>query len=134
MSKFQAFMKKDIDSLTKEVVISERFINEETGEFIPFKIKPIPTSLEKLIRKGCTNITQNGQDFDSVAYENQIAVNCIVEPDLHDKELQDFYGVLTPEDLLNEMLLVGENQQLQVELSKINGFKTPKGLADEAKN
>lgn len=135
MSKFKAFMKNDIENITKDVVISDRFVDEETGEVIPFKIKPIPSAFEKIIRKSCTTIVPGeGQDFDSTSYENQVAVACIVEPDLHDKELQDFYGVMSAEDLLNEMLLVGESQKLQMELSKINGFKTMKEKADEVKN
>ena len=56
--------------------------------------------------------------------------------DLYDKELQDSYGVMTPEDLVYAMVDdAGEYQRLSVWLQKFQGFdKSMDEKVDEAKN
>lgn len=60
----------------------------------------------------------------------------VVYPDLYDKELQDSYGVMTPEDLVYAMVdNAGEYQELSVWLQNFQGFtKTMDDKVDEAKN
>ena len=57
-------------------------------------------------------------------------------PDLYDEELQDSYGVKTPEDLLYAMVDgAGEFQLFEVGMQKFQGFdKSFNDLVDEAKN
>ena len=61
---------------------------------------------------------------------------CIVEPNLYDKELQDSYGVMTPEDLLKEMIDdPGEYQAFATFVQDFNGFNTNlEEKVEEAKN
>ncbi len=134
MSKFSAFMKKDLEKLEKEYVISDRFV-DEAGNPIKFKLKPMPAMLEKLLSKECRTIKNDGTvEFDSEKYENEITENCVVYPDLRDVELQDFYGVQSVADLLNEMLNIGENRRLQEAIQDINGIKSFGEKVKEAKN
>ena len=50
---------------------------------------------------------------------------CIVEPNLYDKELQDSYGVMTPEDLLQAMVDdPGEYSDFATFVQNFNGFTT----------
>ena len=59
-----------------------------------------------------------------------------VYPDLYDKELQDSYGVMTPEELLYAMVdNAGEYQDFTVWMQKFQGFtKSLDDKVDEAKN
>ena len=50
-------------------------------------------------------------------------VASIVEPNLNDKTLQDSYGVMTPEDLLTEMIdNPGEYNDFGKFINEYNGF------------
>ena len=95
----------------------------------------MPTVLEKQLSKECRKIEKNGTvTFNAEKYENEITVACVVYPDLKDIELQDYYGVNSEIDLLNEMLLLGENRKLQEAIQDINGIKTLDEKIEEAKN
>lgn len=134
MSKFAAFMKRDLENLEKEYVISDRFV-DENGNIIKFKLRPMPTALEKILNKECRKIKNDGTvEFDAERYENEITEACVVYPDLKDVELQDFYGVQSATDLLSEMLLLGEARKLQEAIQDINGIKTFDEKVKEAKN
>jgi hypothetical protein len=63
-------------------------------------------------------------------------VAATVYPDLYDAELQDSYGVKTPEDLIYAMVDdAGEYQDFCVWMQKFQGFnKTLDEKVDEAKN
>ena len=60
------------------------------------------------------------------AYLAKMVVAATVYPDLYDAELQDSYGVKTPEDLLYAMVDdAGEYQNLTVWMQKFQGFSQP---------
>ena len=63
-------------------------------------------------------------------------VTATVFPDLYDKELQDSYGVMTPEELLYAMVDdAGEYQEFTLWMQKYQGFtKSFEEKVDEAKN
>ena len=39
-------------------------------------------------------------------YLARLLAASVVEPNLHDKDLQDSYGVMTPEELVQEMVMM----------------------------
>lgn len=56
-------------------------------------------------------------------YLMAMIVKSTVFPDLYDKELQDSYGVMTPEDLVYAMVDdAGEMQDFQLWMQKFQGF------------
>jgi hypothetical protein len=69
-------------------------------------------------------------------YLMAMIVKSTVFPDLYDKELQDSYGVMTPEDLVYAMVDdAGEMQDFQLWMQKFQGFtKSLDEKVDEAKN
>ena len=60
----------------------------------------------------------------------------VVSPDLYDTELQDSYGVKTPEELLLAMVDdPGEYNELAMFVQRFNGFDNPfEEKVNEAKN
>lgn len=69
-------------------------------------------------------------------YLSKMIVASTVYPDLYDKELQDSYGVMTPEDLVFAMVdNPGEYNNFGEWIQKFQGFtKTFEEKVDEAKN
>ena len=74
--------------------------------------------------------------LDTSKYIAKMICACVVEPNLYDKELQDSYGVMTPEDLLKEMIDdPGEYQEFAAFIQEFNGFNTTlEDKVEEAKN
>ena len=72
----------------------------------------------------------------SSLYIQKMIVASVVMPDLYDAELQDSYGVKTPEDLLFAMVDdPGEYNELAAYVQKFQGFNVSfDEKVDEAKN
>ena len=116
---------------------------DENGEPIKFVIKPLTTKENEDIREACTvDIPVTGKPnmfrpkLNTSKYLAKMLCSCIIEPDLFDKELQDSYGVMTPEDLIREMIDdPGEYQDFVVFVQNFNGFNvTLEDKVSEAKN
>ena len=116
---------------------------DENGEPIKFIIKPLTTKENEDIREACTvDIPVTGKPnifrpkLNTSKYLAKMLCSCIIEPDLFDKELQDSYGVMTPEDLIKEMIDdPGEYQDFVVFVQNFNGFNVSlEDKVDNAKN
>ena len=72
----------------------------------------------------------------SSKYIRKMIVASVVMPDLYDKELQDSYGVMTPEDLVLAMVDdPGEYNDLAAFVQKFQGFDVDLGdKVKKAKN
>lgn len=136
MSKLRAFFKENIKAIGEvEFVVSERFIDEETGKPMPFKLVAISARRDGDLRSNCYKINAlNQPEFDAEKYMRNFTAASVVEPDLKNQELQDNYGVKSAEDLLSIMLTAGEFNKLTAKLQEISGFSTPQKKVEEAKN
>ena len=74
--------------------------------------------------------------LDTSKYIGKMICACVVEPNLYDKDLQDSYGVMSPDDLLKEMIDdPGEYQEFATFVQNFNGFNTTlEDKVEEAKN
>lgn len=106
-----------------------------------WELKAISGSEDEALRKACAkrvpvpgkkNQYQKETDYDM--YLGKLAVACTVYPNLHDKELQDDYGVMGAESLLKTMLLPGEYADYLNKVQEVCGFETLQEQVDEAKN
>lgn len=116
---------------------------DENGEPIKFIIKPLTTKENEDIREACTvDIPVTGKPnifrpkLNTSKYLAKMLCSCIIEPNLFDKELQDSYGVMTPEDLIKEMIDdPGEYQDFVTFIQNFNGFNVSlEDKVDNAKN
>ena len=83
--------------------------------------------------KGKPNQFRPKVDMDK--YQTKLLCAAIVSPDLNDKELQDSYGVMTPEDLIKEMIdNPGEYNDFANFIQNFNGFSSLEEKVEEAKN
>lgn len=136
MSKLSAFLHPVTTSEEKEVVISNRF-QDENGRPVPFKIRALTQEENDRITKQATRQTKvNGQTvekLDSVDFSRRMVVSATVEPDFQAKELCDAYGVLDPLLVPGKMLLSGEYAKLLNAITDLSGFGGAED-EDEVKN
>lgn len=143
MSKFARFMKQNKIKKENTTFAPTKSLLDENGEPIKFKIKPLTTKENDDIRDACTiDVPVIGKPnmfrpkLNTAKYLSKMLCSCIIEPDLFDKELQDSYGVMTPEDLIKEMIDdPGEYQDFVTFIQNFNGFNVSlEDKVDNAKN
>ena len=131
MSDVKAFLKpnKEVKENVK-VVVSDGF-KDEKGKPIPFEIKALTAMEDEAIRNACMKKVQvvgkknqYTSELDSNRYIRLLCTNSVVFPNLKDAELQDSYGVSTPDDLLFAMLTAGEFNILAEKVSELSMNKS----------
>ena len=143
MSKFAKFMKVNKTEKQNEQHPVTKSLCDENGNPLEWEFKHITSKENENIRESCTvEVPVTGkpnlyrQKMNSSKYIQKMIVASVVVPDLYDAELQDSYGVKTPEDLLMEMVDdPGEYNELAAYVQKFQGFNVSfEDKVDEAKN
>lgn len=135
MSKLTDFLLNNtVENLTEEVIVSDRF--KVDGEILKFKIKAVNPEEFSDLQKQCTKIGKKGKmNFDSKMFNEQLIINYTVDPNFKEAEVIKKAGCMTPEQLVNKVLLAGEVATLVEEISALSGFdKDLEELREEAKN
>mgnify|MGYP001088116728 FL=1 len=142
MSKsLSAFMRPNVAEIKNaSFAPSPRFVGED-GKPVEWEIRCISADEYARIRSSCIRqvpvIGKKGQytqQLDTYTFQAKVAAACTVFPDLTNAELQDSWGVATPEQLVGVMLIGGEFDDYITEVFEVNGFKDEPELVDEAKN
>ena len=116
---------------------------DEKGVPLDWEFRHITSKENENIREACTvDIPVTGKPnmyrpkLKSSLYIQKMIVASVVMPDLYDAELQDSYGVKTPEDLLMAMVDdPGEYNDLAAYVQKFQGFNVSfEDKVEEAKN
>lgn len=116
---------------------------DEKGKPVEWLIKPLSTKESEIIREDCTveiPITGKPNVFRQKVltgkYLSRLIVASVVEPNLNSAELQDSYGVKTPEALLMEMVDdPGEYNAFAMFIQNFNNMNnTLQDKVDEVKN
>lgn len=143
MSNFSRFMKKNKIVKENATFAATKSLVDEKGNPLLWTIRPLTTKENESIRDECMiEVAVKGKPnmfrpkLNTSKYIGKMLCACIVDPNLYDKELQDSYGVMTPEDLLQAMVDdPGEYQDLTTFIQNFNGFNTTfEDKVDEAKN
>ena len=142
MSNFSKFMKAN--KIQKQNVMHPvtKSLVDENGEPLLWELKPLTTKENEAIRESCTvEVPVKGKPnmfrpkVDMKKYQSKLICSAVVSPDLNNAELQNSYGVMTPEDLIVEMVDdPAEYTDLMVLIQQISGFKTLQEDIEEAKN
>ena len=143
MSNFSRFMKKNKIAKENTTFPATKSLVDENGEPLLWTISPLSTKKNDDIRDECMiEVPVVGKPnmyrpkLNTSKYIAKMICACVVEPNLYDKELQDSYGAMTPEELLKEMIDdPGEYQALVSFVQEFNGFNsTLDDKVEEAKN
>ena len=140
LSAFLAQNAKKVEN--KKFVLSDRFVDPETGEPMEWEICAISANAIKKLRQDCMrNYPMPGgkkgqfiQQLDSQLFQLRMSAKCTVFPDLNSPELQGSYGVMDDESLLGAMLIGGEFDELYVQVQELCGYELQDNLVEEAKN
>lgn len=103
----------------KEVEITR--LSKETGGNVVFTIEALTADEIGEIQE--TTVDIKTQNVDMAKMKTLVILKGLKNPDLKNKDLIAHYGVTTPAELLNKMLLPGEVEHLYNEISGLCGFR-----------
>lgn len=130
MSRLSGFLKVNVKDTErkKDVYVSDRFSE-------PITIKLLtPKELGRCQEKA-VSIRNKQTYFDSNTYSMELIKASIIEPDLKNAELQDSYGVMSEEELLNEMFTGAEFVRITTIVNEFNSLdESINDKIKEAKN
>lgn len=138
----QAFMAQNvIKAEVEKREVSRRFVDEK-GNVIPWHFGAVDGDVDAALRKECTRRVpvpmKKGltmPELDGNRYSLKLAIASIKHPNLNDMELQNSYGVMDAEQLLQKMLKPGELAKVKEIAQEVNGFDVSMDeLVEEAKN
>ncbi len=142
MSEFKRFMKENKVARENVTYAATRFLTDEKGAPLLWIIRPLSARENDAIRDECTaevqvagKRNQYRQKVNVSKYTAKMICASVVEPNLNNAELQDSYGVKTPEELLAEMVNEpGEYAEFSAFIQQLNGFTDLDDKVDEGKN
>ena len=143
MSKFSQFMKQNKIEKKNETYAPTKSLIGSDGTPLRWEFKHLTSKQNDEIRDKCTmDVQVTGkpnvyrQKLNTSKYLVSMIVESTVVPNLYDAELQDSYGVKTPEDLVYAIVdNPGEYAALEAWVQNFNGFtETLDEKVDEAKN
>ena len=111
MGELTRFLKKNKKVKKNTFYPATKSLCDENGEPLLWEVRALSTRETDAIRENCTTeVPVTGKPgmmrpkVDSTKYVEKMVVAAVVFPDLRNAELQDSYGVKTPEALIKEML------------------------------
>lgn len=143
MSDLSRFLKANKIKRENTTFAATKSLVDAKGNPLPWTIKPLTTKENDAIRDECMiDVPVKGKPnvfrpkLDTSKYIGKMICACVVEPNLYDKDLQDSYDVMSPDDLLKEMIDdPGEYQEFATFVQNFNGFNTTlEDKVEEAKN
>ena len=142
MSNFSKFMKENKKIKENTKYAATKSLCDENGKPLEWTIKPLTSSENDIIREECTvEVPIQGkkglyrQKINNSKYVAKLICASVVEPNLNDKALQDSYGVMTPEDLIKQMIDdPSEYNDFVSFIHEFNGFSSIDEKIEEAKN
>lgn len=143
MSDLSRFLKKNKKLKENVQYAVTKSLTDEKGQPLLWEIRPLTSKETNKLTDECTfqeqvpgkpNVFRN--KINSTKLLQKMMVASVVFPNLNDKDLQDSYRVMTPEELITEMVDdPGEYNNFGKYLNELNGFN--EGInekVEEAKN
>lgn len=142
MSGLNIFLKENKKVRQNFKVAATQSIKDEEGNAVEFEFKPLTTKQNDSLRDACTTEIpvpgKKGQyktTFDRSKYMAMVLAETCVYPNLRSAELQDSYGVKTPEALIQELVDdPGEYNALFEAVALNNGFTEEDNKVEQVKN
>lgn len=143
MSNFSRFMKANKVMRKNEKYAPTTSLTDEKGNPLQWEFRPLTSKENDALRDECTiDVPVTGKPnlfrpkTNTSKYVAKMIVAATVYPDLRDSELQDSYGVKSPEELLYALVDdAGEYQQFTLWMQKYQGFiKSLDDKVADAKN
>lgn len=114
--------KSQLELPTKTVEIKR--LSAVAGKRVDFTVSGISPERMRELREMNKRLNPETKeveiDFDKVQAE--MLLTGIVEPNLRDEQLMKHYGALTPHEVLNALLNIGEQEALYAEIGMLTGY------------
>lgn len=137
MSNLSAFLNPTYTEETIEVVVSDRFV-DENGNPVPFKLRSMTQDeIQALMKRSYVEVTINGRkarELDKILHLNRCLVASCIQPNFKDHELCEHYGTQDPVTLPQKMLLTREYEKLALAFMKLNGLDEESEVGEITKN
>lgn len=143
MSQFSLFMKQNKIPRPNVRYAAVKSLCDKDGKPLEWELKHITSKENDLLRDECTaEIPVAGRPnmfrpkLNTAKYIGKLVAASVVYPDLYDAELQDSYGVKSPEELLYALADdPGEYGELAAFVQKLQGFDiSAEEKVEQAKN
>lgn len=139
MSNINMFFKKNKPTKENTFYAATKDLKDKDGNPLMWEIRPLTTRENEVIQDKCiTEVPMGGRTkqfrtkMEHSKYMCQLLVHSVVYPDLFNAELQDSYGVKTPDDLIKEMIdNISEYTDFVSFVQKFNGFDTELTVDEE---
>lgn len=102
------------------------------GEPVIFTVESISASKFSDIQSSAITTDKKGIDIDMSEIQKMTVLEGVKDPSFKSKELKEKYGVPTPVELINKLLLPGEITSLYNVISDLSGFGD--NVIEEIKN
>lgn len=134
MSELKLFLRENKKKRENALYKATNSLTYENGEPLDWVIRPITTEENEDIRES-SMIESNGRyKLNTAKYTAKLLAASVEEPDLYSAQLQDSYGVKTPEALLKAILdNPAEYNALADFVRRMNSFSTFAESVEEAK-
>lgn len=143
MSKFSMFMKENKKKAENVRYAPTKSLCGADGKPLEWEFRRISSRENNALREECCYTEANPrkpntviQQFKTSKYLEKLIIKSTVYPDLYDRELQDSYGVMSPEELLYAMVdNLSEFDKLVQFIQEFNGSEMNfSEQVNEAKN
>lgn len=135
MSNLSLFLRKNKKQKKNTFIAATKSLCDEEGKPLQWEVKAVSTRENNEIMEECMSF-ENGGKLNMNLYISKLAAKSVVFPNLNSAELQDSYGVMTPHELIQEMIDdPGEYNEFVASIRDYNGFnESMDDKVAEAKN
>ena len=139
MNPFSDFMAGNAEQIPNQKIIASTRFKDKNGQPLEWEIRAITSDENEEIQRASmrtVSVSRGKQtkEVDNMVFVYKMAVAATVYPDLNNAELQDSYGVKTPEQLLKKMLYPQEFDRYAQAILDMAGVESLEDLRKEAKN
>ena len=100
-------------------------LSKLAGEKFEVEVRGLDDKTYKNVQKISVTIKKgNLKNIDVDLLQDLSLESGIVDPDLHNKKLQEHLGAINCRDLVSKLFLPGEKTMLYLEINKLTGFKS----------
>lgn len=117
-------LKSDLPDVQKTLPTAKykvKRLSRETGVPVVFTLRALPYGRVQEIK-----------ELDPAAFDIQLILEGVAEPDLKDSRLMEKYGVVTPAEVVKAMFLSGEISNIALAVEKLCGYRST--AIEEVKN
>lgn len=134
MSELKLFLKENKKTRESVPYKATNSLTDQKGEPLTWIIRPVTTDENEDIRESCMYEQGGRYRLNTSEYTAKLLAASVAEPDLYNAQLQDSYGVKTPQALIKAMLdNPAEYNALADFVRRLNSFPTFAESVEEAK-